>query len=62
MKKNSEIIEVADNEEARNDALFYRDVNYIIYIPENFREDFLNQKNPKIEKMGLHSRNKCSRI
>ncbi len=49
MKKNSEIIEVADNEEARNDALFYRDVNYIIYIPENFREDFLNQKNPKIE-------------
>lgn len=49
MKKNSEIIEVADNEVARNDALFYRDVNYIIYIPENFREDFLNQKNPKIE-------------
>lgn len=49
MKNNSEIIEVADNEEARNDALFYRDVNYIIYIPENFREDFLNQKNPKIE-------------
>ena len=29
--------------------MFYRDVNYIIYIPENFREDFLNQKNPKIE-------------
>ena len=49
MKKNSEIIEVADNEEARNDALFYRDVNYIIYIPENFRQDFLDGKNPKIE-------------
>lgn len=49
MEKNSEIIELEDNEEARNDALFYRDVNYIIYIPENFREDILNKKNPKIE-------------
>lgn len=49
IEKNSEIIEVKDDEEARNDALFYRDVNYIIYIPENFREDFLNKKNPKIE-------------
>ncbi len=49
IEKNSDIMEVEDNEEARNDALFYRDVNYIIYIPENFREDILNKKNPKIE-------------
>ncbi|MCM1052869.1 MAG: ABC transporter permease [Ruminococcus sp.] len=32
-----------------NDALFYRDVNYIIYIPDDFRIDFLNKKNPQIE-------------
>lgn len=47
--KNSNIIELKDNEEAINDALFYRDVNYIIYIPENYRENFLKGLNPKIE-------------
>lgn len=46
---NSNIIDVKDNEEAINDALFYRDVNYIIYIPENYREDFLDGKNPVIK-------------
>lgn len=49
IKNNSNIIEVENTEEARNDALFYRDVNYIIYIPENYREDFLKGENPKIE-------------
>ena len=49
IKNNSNIIDVENDEEAINDALFYRDVNYIIYIPENYREDFLNGKNPKIE-------------
>ena len=46
---NSNIIKLESNDEAISDALFYRDVNYIIYIPENFRVDFLNDKNPKIE-------------
>lgn len=49
IEQNSNIIDVKDNEEAINDALFYRDVNYIIYIPDNYREDFLDNKNPKIE-------------
>lgn len=49
LKKNSNIIDIEDNEDAINDALFYRDVNYIIYIPNNFREDFLAKKNPIIE-------------
>lgn len=49
ISENSNIVKIEDNEEARNDALFYRDVNYIIYIPQGFREDFLNHKNPKIE-------------
>lgn len=46
---NSNIINIKNNESAINDALFYRDVNYIIYIPTNFRKDFLNYKNPKIQ-------------
>lgn len=49
IKDNSNIIDIDNNEDAINDALFYRDVNYVIYIPNNYREDFLNNKNPKIE-------------
>lgn len=48
IKQNSEIIQIKDNEEAIDDALFYRDVNYIIYIPENYRQDVLEGKNPEI--------------
>jgi len=47
--ENSNIIEIKDDEQAMNDALFYRDVNYIIYIPENYRQNFLNGENPEIE-------------
>lgn len=49
IEKNSNIVDIKQTEEAINDALFYRDVNYIIYIPDNFREDFLNHKNPEVE-------------
>ncbi len=49
IKKNCNIIDIENNEEAINDALFYRDVNYIIYIPQNFRQDFLAKKNPEIK-------------
>lgn len=49
LEKNTNQVQVRDTEDARNDALFYRDVNYIIYIPEGFREDFLNHQNPEIE-------------
>lgn len=36
LKKNAKIIKLDDSESKRNDALFYRDVNYIIYIPKNY--------------------------
>lgn len=49
IESNTNIIDVDDNEEARDDALFYRDVNYIIYIPKNYGEDFLKGKNPEIK-------------
>ena len=45
LNENANVKEV-DN---LDDALFYRDVSYIVYIPDNFRDDFLNGKNPKIE-------------
>lgn len=46
---NSNIVDIKDDEEARNDALFYRDVNYIIYIPKNYSKDFIEGKEPEIE-------------
>lgn len=49
IEKNSSIINIQDTEEARNDALFYRDVNYIIYIPENYSNNFIKGLNPEIE-------------
>ena len=42
IKENSNNPKVKDNEEARNDALFYNDVDYIIYIPDGFSKDFMN--------------------
>lgn len=36
------------DKEAVSDALFYRDVNYIIYIPNNFSQEFLEGKSPEI--------------
>ena len=43
------IVDIKNDEDAINDALFYRDVNYIIYIPQHYREDFLNGLNPEIK-------------
>lgn len=49
IKQNSNIKEVGKTEDAIKDALFYREVNYIIYIPHNYRKDFLEGKNPEIK-------------
>lgn len=46
---NSNIIQLEEDEEKVNDALFYRDVNYIICIPQNYRKDVLDGKNPEID-------------
>ena len=48
LKKNTNVKDVKNTEEARNDALFYREVNYIIYIPKNYQEDVLSGKIPEI--------------
>lgn len=49
IEKNSNIIKIDNNKEAIEDAIFYRDVNYVIIIPDNFRKDFLNHLNPEIK-------------
>ena len=49
MKKNSNIVKVENNEEKINDALFYREVSYVIYIPKDYRKNVLLGKNPKLD-------------
>lgn len=41
-------IDINDQEKV-DDALFYRDISYVVYIPENFGGDLVNDKNPTIE-------------
>lgn len=49
MKKNSNIVKVENNEEKIKDALFYREVSYVIYIPKDYRKNVLLGKNPKLD-------------
>lgn len=49
ISNNSNIVEIEESGETIDDALFYRDVNYIIYIPKDYRQDFLDGKNPEIQ-------------
>lgn len=48
LKENTNVKNI--KEEEVDDALFYRQVNYIIYIPKNYRNDILSGINPKIDK------------
>lgn len=47
-KCNIKDIDISD-EEKISDAIFYRDVSFVIYIPENFGNDLLNGKTPDLE-------------
>ena len=49
IEENSNVVDLKNNKDAINDALFYRDVNYVIYIPKNYNKDFMDGKNPEIE-------------
>lgn len=49
IKQNCHVVPLENNERAKKDALFYRDVSFIIYIPKHYHDDFLNGKNPEIK-------------
>ena len=48
IKENSKIAEIQNTKEAIDDALFYEDVSLVVYIPQNFNNDFMNGNNPQI--------------
>ncbi|MCX4365441.1 MAG: ABC transporter permease [Bacilli bacterium] len=49
LEDNTTIKELDNDEEKINDAIFYRDVNYVVYIPKNYGKDLLNDKHPEIK-------------
>lgn len=49
LKKNTNVKDIKNEEEALDDALFYREVNYIIYIPKDYHSDVLSGKTPEID-------------
>ena len=57
LSEKCNIANIADNEEARDDALFYQEVSYIIYIPKDYGKDFYEGKNPEINIKSLDSSN-----
>ncbi len=48
IKDNSDIPDIKLDNESLDDALFYEDTSYIVFIPKNYHTDFINGKNPFI--------------
>lgn len=48
-KETANIIDVKNTERAIDDAIFYRDASYVIYIPDGYEESILNDGNGNIE-------------
>lgn len=49
LNKNSNVISIESSEEKIDDALFYRDVSYVIYVPKDFSEEIISGKTPEIK-------------
>ena len=49
LSENSKVVDIENDEEKINDALFYRDVSYVVYIPKNYTNDVLKWMNPTID-------------
>lgn len=47
LNKNSDLIKIKDNKV--DDAIFYKDIDYVIYIPESYGSNVLNGLNPILD-------------
>lgn len=50
LSKNANFIDIENNEEKLQDALFFRDVEYIVTVPVDFTKDFLQGKPVELQK------------
>ena len=48
-KNNANILDIDVDEEKIDDAIFYRDANYVIYIDKGYEDDVLNEIDPEIK-------------
>ena len=49
LHENTNVVDIKNDEQSIKDALFYRDVQFIVYIPQNYNERFFKGNNPQIE-------------
>jgi ABC-2 type transport system permease protein len=49
LSQNANIVEIQNDEEAIQDALFFREISCVLIIPQNYTEDMFSGKNPEIE-------------
>ncbi len=50
LSKTANFVDIADNTEALQDALYFREVTYIVRVPKGFTEKFMNGENVSIER------------
>ena len=48
LKKNTKVKNIKD-EDTLKDAIFFHEVSYVVYIPNHFRQDFINRADPIID-------------
>lgn len=48
LKKYTHVKDIENTSEAIDDAIFYRDIHYVVYIPEHFSQDLLDGKTPTV--------------
>lgn len=48
IKDNSDNPNIKEDDNSLDDALFYEDTSYIIFIPKNYHTDFINGNNPEL--------------
>ena len=53
LTQSAELIDAGVGDEAQRDALFFRKVDCILYIPASFAQDFLSGGNSRIEKRSV---------
>ena len=53
VKENAEYVEIEEEEESIQDALFFRSAEYIIVIPKDFTQDMIEGREVKLEKIQI---------
>ncbi len=48
LNANTEVVKIKDDKDSLDDALFYREINYVVEIPANYRNNILNDRPVKL--------------